>query len=1010
MYNSTPPDQIPPFLPVAASVVLQSWFDTKTLDKGLALLRQAKLSDFFIYRNSAACLCNSAALSLVFRQTSRISAGFTLQDEYCERCAPSNTKKRCAHIAALCILSLEEIHEASYAPLPLQFKQSAWWITSDFLYNWLSNEKGAIQFTRDQNLITLHKETKDGSLTVAFRDIGTTATPLLDPEGNDTIHALYKRMQKRCTTENEHLLIRAGATSKGMQQDRSIWTRICALAYCHLGDVPPALSYCGATGCFQLEIGDDQCGLRISATLPRARTYDLIRRLDKLNGQFRLLPDARPGSSVSLTSEGNVIVRPIVWLTDDRVLHVSELRDHQYGNHYYLPGEGFFRIAQADNASKITAEKTSQANLSLFDFLRKDEEIVVEQREVADFLDRNRKQLQHPDNQVAPEVLDIRFLHTPDRLIVTDLREEEGWIVLSCQFGIGKDVVSLPQLIQHIQARQQLRVGLTTLELHDGPLAWLYQLFLRNPSGESDTPHRAIFLTRGEFASLVGAIPTIEHQHNSPRLQQTLARLTAPDQQNQRNTAIRYQSHLRDYQRDGLSWLFTLYELGLGGILADDMGLGKTHQALALIDTIFRESTASTPMLVICPTSVLLHWADKINRFYPALRFAVYYGPGRDLETALQQRLILTTYAVARGDRAVLEECLFDLIVFDEIQALKNRSTETHQACAAFRSRVAIGLSGTPIENSLEDLFSIFSVCLPGFFGSFKTFLYTFLTPIEKFGSAYHEELLIQKIRPFVLRRSRTKVLVELPELIEDDRSCELSDDQLLLYRETIAGQQSLLNDLADQETRIDYLHVFAVLTRLKQICDHPCLVEKCHDPKEYRSGKWELFLELLEEALDNGRKVVVFSQYLGMLDLMAHHFSENNIGFASLRGDMPLSRRQAMIDRFATDAHCRVFTASLLAGGTGIDLLAGKVVIHYDRWWNPAKEKQATARVHRMGQQDVVHLFRLSTQNTLEEKIDKIIANKEQLSDSIIKDDELGMIKKLSRNQLLELFALEKQ
>jgi len=1007
MYNATPPDQIPPFLPIAATVLLQNWFDASTLDKGMGLLRQGKLSRFFIYRNSAACLCNVGSLFILFKQTNRIAAGFTVQEEHCDLCALANTRKRCAHIAALCILSLHENHDASYAPLPLLFKQSLWGKTAGFLYNWLSNEKGSTRFTYDESVVRLQKETTSGVFNAVVSDIGATAASLLDPQGNDAVHTLYKRMEQRCLTPNEQLLIQAGTTSKGLQQDGSVWTRLCALAYCRLGDSAPEVSYDAAAGCFQLEVGEDTADLHISTPLPRATTYELLKNFGILNGPFRQLPDGRPGSAVSLNAKGNIVVSPIVWLADGRVMRLADLDNHKFGNHYYLPGEGFFRIGPADSASKITAEKATQASPSLFQFHRNDDERIIEQGEVADFLDRNSKQLQHSDNQVAPEVLDIRFIHIPDRLFISELREEDGWIVLACEFGIGKDVVALPQLLQHIKKRQPLTVGLTTLDLHEGPLAWLYQLFAKNRSAIRETKSNAIILTRGEFACLIGTIPVIEHQHNSIWLQQTLERLTAPEQQNQLNTAIRYQNHLRDYQKEGLSWLFTLYELGLGGILADDMGIGKTHQALALIETVLRETKASTPILIVCPASVLLHWADKINRFYPDLRFTLYYGPDRNLETALQQRIILTTYAVARGDRDVLEQCPFDLIVFDEIQALKNRNTATHQACKAFRSRVAIGLSGTPIENSLEDLFSIFSVCLPGFFGGFQTFQNTFLTPIEKFGSARQEQLLTQRIQPFLLRRLRTKVLVELPELIEDDRSCELSGDQLLLYRETIAGQQPFLNDIADADTRIDYLHVFAMLTRLKQICDHPCLVEQCTNPNKYSSGKWDLFVELLDESLENGRKVVVFSQYLGMLELMEHHLSAKNIGFASLRGDMPIATRQAMIDQFATESHCKVFIASLLAGGAGIDLMAGNVVIHYDRWWNPAKENQATARVHRMGQQDVVHLFRLTTQNTLEEKINKIIADKQQLSDAIIREDDLGMIKQLSREQLLELFTL---
>lgn len=1006
MYNATPGEHIPPFLPIAATVLLKHWFDTSTLDQGVNLLRQGRLSDFFIHRNSAACLHNTAPLTLFFKQTKRIDAGFTIQAEHCPLCDSPQPGNRCAHIAALCILSLHESRDGTYGPLPLLFKQSLWGKMADFLVTWLSGEKGATHFSRDEKTVRLHKETTQGSLSAVVAQTSTLATALLDPQGNDTIHTLYKQMQQAGLSDNERQLIKAGATSKSLQVDGSIWTRLCTLAFCCLGDLDPAISYNAATACFQFAAGEVNGPVQLTTPLPKATTYELLQTFGKLHAQFRPLPDGRPGSAVSLNEQGSIVIRPITSLADGRVMPLADLGSQKFGNRYYLPGEGFFRIGPADNSAKITAEKATPTSPSLLHFLRKDEEIIIEHRDVADFLARNRQQLQHPDNQVAPQVLDIQFIDIPDRLVIIDLREEEGWIVLACGFGIGKEVVALPQLLRHIKKRLPLTVGLVTLELHKGPLAWLYQLFTKNRS-TIGTKNRTVVLTRGEFACLIAAIPVIEHQHNSPDLQQTLERLLAPEQLYQRHPDISYPGHLRDYQKDGLSWLFTLYELGLGGILADDMGLGKTHQALALIETVLRAATTSPSILVICPASVLLHWADKINRFYPDLGFALYYGADRNLEEALQQRLMLTTYAIARGDREALEQHHFDLIVFDEIQALKNRNTATHQACKALRSRVAIGLSGTPIENSLEDVFAIFAVCLPGFFGTFKTFQHTFLIPIEKFGAKQQEQLLTQRIAPFLLRRSRNKVLIELPELIEDDRSCELSDDQLLLYRDTIASQQSLLNELADESTGIDYLHVFAMLTRLKQICDHPCLVEKCTNPNKYDSGKWDLFVELLEESLENGRKVVVFSQYLGMLDLMAHHLSAKEIGFASLRGDMSIAARQAMIDRFTTDRQCMVFTASLLAGGTGIDLIAGNVVIHYDRWWNPAKENQATARVHRMGQQDVVHLFRLSTQNTLEEKIDKIIATKQQLSDAIIREDELGMIKQLTREELLELFTL---
>ena len=1009
MYNAVAPDQIPPFLPIAGTVLLKTWFDEQIIEQGMALLRKGSLSHFFICRNGAACMMGNNRLTLVFERTDRITQGFTIKEEHCELCGFSKRGKRCEHIAALCILSLHEKSARLYVPLPLEFKQSVWGITADILYDWLSREKGTARFTRSGHMIKIQKKTQNGSICAICDQTGSSSAAVLDTDDADHISPLFEKLQQRCTTKNEQLLIKAGATSKGAQQDSSVWTRLCTLAYCRIGDTPPQISYSSEKGCFQLELDDIHSGLQINADLPKSYSFEILKKLGKIGESFHKLPDGRPGSDVSLTAGGKIVVSPIVWLADGRVMRISDLDANKFGNHYYLPEEGFFSISGNDSNAKILTNSSSKKQASLFDILRKDDEAIVEHADIADFLERNKERLHHPDNQVAPEILSIRFTNVPDRLVIIEVREEEkeGWIMLNCRFTIGEEDISLAQLQKTLFKKQPLTAGFTTLELQEGPLSWLPGLLTGTGGKTRHDPQNGIRLSRGEFATLIGTVPCIECTHDNSDLQQKLARLTAPESHNILNSTIRYQNHLRDYQKNGITWLFTLYELGLGGILADDMGLGKTHQALSLIEAIIQNSTGSMPVLIVCPASVLLHWADKIDRFYPELHYAIYYGPNRNLETALRQRVILTTYAITRADCESLTQCQFGLIVYDEIQALKNRSTATHQACRAFRTRVAIGLSGTPIENSLEDLFSIFSICLPGFFGSFKSFEHTFISPIEKRGSPYKEQQLTERISPFVLRRSRAQVLVELPELIEDDRSCELSEEQLELYRQTISSRQPLLAEIADKSMRIDYLHVFAMLTRLKQICNHPCLIEKCTDPKRYASGKWELFVELLDECLDSGRKIVVFSQYLGMLDIIDHYLSEMNIGFATLRGDMGVAKRQRMIDTFETDANCRVFTASLLAGGAGIDLISGNAVIHYDRWWNPAKENQATARVHRMGQKDVVHLFRLSTRDTLEEKIDSIISEKKHLSEAIIREDELGMIQRLSREQLLELFSI---
>jgi len=249
-------------------------------------------------------------------------------------------------------------------------------------------------------------------------------------------------------------------------------------------------------------------------------------------------------------------------------------------------------------------------------------------------------------------------------------------------------------------------------------------------------------------------------------------------------------------------------------------------------------------------------------------------------------------------------------------------------------------------------------------------------------------------------------VLTELPEIIEDNRICELSDDQISLYREVLKGREQDLEELADDAAAIPYMNILATITRLKQICCHPCLVQDCQDPTEYNSGKWDLFVELAEELLAADMKFVVFSQYTGMIALIENYLQTAGISFSSLKGDMPVGKRQKMIGEFKNNSDCRVFCASLLAGGIGIDLTSAQAVIHYDRWWNPAREEQATARVHRMGQKNVVQVFRLITKGTLEEKIHSLMNKKRALTTSLLQEDEAGIIKRMDRRQLAELFS----
>jgi SNF2 family DNA or RNA helicase len=500
-------------------------------------------------------------------------------------------------------------------------------------------------------------------------------------------------------------------------------------------------------------------------------------------------------------------------------------------------------------------------------------------------------------------------------------------------------------------------------------------------------------------------------------------------------------SPLRHYQHMGLDWLRFLCENRLGGLLCDDMGLGKTHQAMALLVALAEQRGAVAPFLVVCPTSVISHWRDKIRDHAPGLRALVHHGAQRSLPPSLQAGdVVVTSYGVMLRDAPELAEVAFAVAVFDEVQNLKNRETKAYQAAERLRAEVKLGLTGTPIENSLDDLRALFDLVLPGYLGNHPAFAARragsapdpaaaapasspLALPLPRATSAAAEAArrreeeeeerargeLRRIIAPFVLRRLKQAVLDELPEKIEDLRTCALSPDQVRLYRDAVGGRGAeLARAVAAAAGPLPYIHIFALLQLLKQICDHPALaLRRLDDAESFASGKWDLFRELLSECLESGQKVVVFSQFLGMITLMQRHLEGLGVDYVTLTGASGGSgARGALVERFRREPGCRVFLGSLRAGGTGIDLAAASTVIHYDRWWNAAREDQATDRVHRIGQRRAVQVFKLLTEGTLEEKISAIIERKRRLLDSVVQHDDPSLAKIFTRAELLELLA----
>lgn len=462
-------------------------------------------------------------------------------------------------------------------------------------------------------------------------------------------------------------------------------------------------------------------------------------------------------------------------------------------------------------------------------------------------------------------------------------------------------------------------------------------------------------------------------------------------------------SSLRPYQVIGVQWLWFLYTNGLSGLLCDEMGLGKTHQAMALLAASYAESSKHK-FLVVCPTSVIYHWEDLLKEFSPSLRVLVYYGTTRSLKGFRNEYdLVLTSYGTLRTEKNELHRIRFDIAVFDEIQVAKNHLSQTHKALTQLKAVMRLGLTGTPIENKLVELKSLFDVAIPSYFPSHTQFRDMFVTPIEKQDDQEKKLLLGKMIKPFLLRRKKTEVLKDLPEKIEEVSHCMLSEEQKNLYRATIhREEQKVLEEMG----KGDSLHVFALLTKLKKICNHPALIASTPNSyHKHRSGKWDLFVELLSEIRDSGQKVVVFSQYLEMLDIIERYLEDNQIQYAGIRGST--RDRKEQLKKFKEDKECEVFVASLKAVGVGVDLVSASVVIHYDRWWNPAVEDQATDRVHRIGQKRGVQVFKLVTRNTVEEHIDQLIKKKIHLMKGVLGYDEEEHLKRFSHEDLQELMRL---
>ena len=469
---------------------------------------------------------------------------------------------------------------------------------------------------------------------------------------------------------------------------------------------------------------------------------------------------------------------------------------------------------------------------------------------------------------------------------------------------------------------------------------------------------------------------------------------------------------LRYYQKTGYKWLKTLDNYKFGGILADDMGLGKTIQMLSIIAGYVEESNLqednNRASIVICPSSLTLNWQNEAQKFTNKLKTLVIRGTAqerkRQIEMIGEYDLVITSYDLLKRDIEIYKEkkYQFRFAIADEAQYLKNSNTQNAKAVKEILADTRYALTGTPIENSLAELWSIFDYIMPGYLFGYKKFKTEYEIPIIKENNQRAMKKLKMLIEPFVLRRTKKEVLTELPEKTITVLNNQMKEEQEKIYLNYLAqAKQDVAETINARGFEKSHIQVLAALTRLRQICCHPGLFIK-----DYQDGssKLEQCIEIVKDATEAGHKILLFSGYTSMFEIIEKELNKNSISYFKLIGSTKVDERIRMVDEFNANKDIKVFLISLKAGGTGLNLTGADMVIHYDPWWNASAENQATDRAYRIGQKNNVQVYKLITKNSIEEKIYDLQQKKSELIDNVL-DTKTSFISKLSKEDIMKLF-----
>jgi SNF2 family DNA or RNA helicase len=478
--------------------------------------------------------------------------------------------------------------------------------------------------------------------------------------------------------------------------------------------------------------------------------------------------------------------------------------------------------------------------------------------------------------------------------------------------------------------------------------------------------------------------------HGTEVIRKKLSGLTVLEELPQIDLPSGLNAELRDYQKQGFQWLAALRGYQFGAILADDMGLGKTIQTLALLQHEKESQRMNSPTLIIAPTSVVGNWLEEIKRFTPQLKTTTYHGLERKKIQMDSYDIILSTYGVLQRDKKKFLQQTFHYLILDEAQAIKNSRTKTSSIVQQINANHRLCLTGTPMENNLEELWSLFNFLMPGFLGNQKQFRSFFRNPIEKEEDSDKKSLLIHRVQPFLLRRTKQEVVKELPPKTETILRIELAGSQRDLYEAIrLSTEEKVKEAIAKQGLGKSQILLLDALLKLRQVCCDPRLVKLLEAEIAFgNSAKLDALLELLDNLVAEGRKVLVFSQFTSMIALIEIELIKRKFTYLKLTGKS--RNRQSIIEAFQKGSYS-VFLISLKAGGFGINLTRADTVIHYDPWWNPAVEDQATDRSHRIGQLNSVFVYKLVTSGTVEETVLKLQNRKKKLAEGILSAEKSG-------------------